>query len=878
MTYNQCYRMILRLRFHLIFTIVSLFVMVVDSYGEVSTVITADGTMGTEVTVREVPIPLPPGVPLPPGDIAVERFYDITEGTPKVGNLFHSFLQFDVAAGETAKFANVPGDIINILSRVSGNDPSNIYGRIQIEQTSSANLYFFNPKGVVFGPNSTLDIKGSFYVSTADYLGLDDGVKFNAIPGPTDALLTSAPVKSFGFLSGNPTSISLNQDRFNVKDKMTLSVIGGDININGPVLSAPSGRINIASAASSGEVVLGENGIHMKGFRNQGSITMTGSSQINVVASTTKSNEGENSAVYIRGGKFLIRDSKIFANNRKKASKGIGIQLTGDFESTNTSIRSRPLGSAKGGGIVIEADNIQLNGTEITAQSFSDQNAGNTVAFGSSGDIELAASGEVNMSGLSRIDTSTQGAENTGNAGNIEITAGSIVVDNSSSISSKSESIGSAGNIEIMADSIEVKNSAKILSSTGGLSNQGAGEVTLKSDKNLKLNLTLNSGGQINSSTAGGGKGGLITVNAESVAIDGDNSSISAETSGVGDGGNVQLNVSNMILTDSGKISTSALESSAGNAGDITATSESVSVSGARSAISSSAQGKGNAGAVELKEVKSLALSKGGVISTDSKGEGSGGNITVMSDSISLSGPSASISSRSEGLKDAGSITINANNIVMNNKSSITTDATKADGGNINLNVNSLMHLIDSDITSSVKGGPDTEGGNITMTQQYAVLQKSKIVANAFEGKGGNIQITAEVFMEDPNSVLSASSKKGISGEVDIRATVKNISGSIGQLKEDYSSADSLLLESCVVRMSDGKKSSLIVAGRDGLPARPGDLMPSPVYDRDMARADAAVAGIWANEPLAYGDNFFEKKGLLPLDMLETDTGCANCP
>ena len=145
-------------------------------------------------------------------------------------------------------------------------------------------------------------------------------------------------------------------------------------------------------------------------------------------------------------------------------------------------------------------------------------------------------------------------------------------------------------------------------------------------------------------------------------------------------------------------------------------------------------------------------------------------------------------------------------------------------------------------------------------------------------GSGGNIQITADVFIADPNSVVSASSAKGVDGAVDIRATVKNISGNISQLTDDYSSAQSLLLEPCAVRMSDGKRSSLIVAWRDGLPARPGDLLPSPLYDADMAKADAEVAGVLDMPPLAYGNNFFEDKGLLPVDMMVEDTGCATCP
>ncbi len=80
------------------------------------------------------------------------------------------------------------------------------------------------------------------------------------------------------------------------------------------------------------------------------------------------------------------------------------------------------------------------------------------------------------------------------------------------------------------------------------------------------------------------------------------------------------------------------------------------------------------------------------------------------------------------------------------------------------------------------------------------------------------------------------------------------------------------------MRMSDGKQSSLIVAGRDGLPARPGDLLPSPLYDTDMAEADAEVAGVLNMPSLAYGINVFDDNGLLPLDMMAEDTGCATCP
>ena len=62
-------------------------------------------------------------------------FYNITGGTrPGVNglNLFHSFGDFTVGAGDTANFLNNTGlETSNILGRVTGGNISNIYGTIQ---------------------------------------------------------------------------------------------------------------------------------------------------------------------------------------------------------------------------------------------------------------------------------------------------------------------------------------------------------------------------------------------------------------------------------------------------------------------------------------------------------------------------------------------------------------------------------------------------------------------------------------------------------------------------------------------------------------------------------------------------------------------------
>ena len=56
-----------------------------------------------------------------------------------------------------------------MIGRVTGGAQSNINGQIASTITG-ANLYLINPSGIVFGPNATVNVSGSFHASTADYL------------------------------------------------------------------------------------------------------------------------------------------------------------------------------------------------------------------------------------------------------------------------------------------------------------------------------------------------------------------------------------------------------------------------------------------------------------------------------------------------------------------------------------------------------------------------------------------------------------------------------------------------------------------------------------------------------------------------------------
>ena len=153
--------------------------------------------------------------------------------------------------GGSATFTG-PETIANILSRVTGGQPSVIDGRLQ-STIPGANLYLLNPSGVLFGSNASLSVSGSFHVSTADSLRLADGAKFYANLGQESRLTVAEPA-AFGFLGSTPAPITIQGSALQVPVGSALSVVGGDITMVGGRTS--SGRLLLAGVASPGEVGL----------------------------------------------------------------------------------------------------------------------------------------------------------------------------------------------------------------------------------------------------------------------------------------------------------------------------------------------------------------------------------------------------------------------------------------------------------------------------------------------------------------------------------------------------------------------------------------------------------------------------------------------
>ena len=194
---------------------------------------------------------------LPGGKIV----YDITGGTrPGNGpNLFHSFGDLKVPSNNIANFLNDSGlPTSNILSRVTGGNISNIFDTVQTTGFENANLFLMNPAGFLFGPTATVNIGGMMTFTSANYLKVADGVRFNTIPtASADLLLSTAPVAAFGFLGFKPGAITVQGSQLSVADDAGISLVGGNITVQAGTLTAPSGDVTLISVGKPSNPTVG---------------------------------------------------------------------------------------------------------------------------------------------------------------------------------------------------------------------------------------------------------------------------------------------------------------------------------------------------------------------------------------------------------------------------------------------------------------------------------------------------------------------------------------------------------------------------------------------------------------------------------------------
>jgi large exoprotein involved in heme utilization and adhesion len=688
-------------------------------------------------------------------------------------------------------------------------------------------------------------------------------------------VLTAAAPSAFGFLGPNPAGITLNDSALETATGNTLSLVGGDITVNGtdrnrtsPHLGASGGTLNLVSAASAGDVTIAGDTIHTDDIDSLGSIRV-----IDGRLDVSGSPSGD---VYIEGGNIVIDSSHIWSDN-SGPSNGGGISLKGESITVSHEdirvggsigrrqprLRSETYDSGDGGVFEIQAVELILDGGVrihtgtggtgrggdiiINVERFEAYNTGRVAAFtwgsgrgsGRGGDVLFEAS-TVRVSGLYDARSTGVGTESEGDGlgGDVFFRADSIdLIDGR--INSFAYGAGDSGNVRVEADSILLNNNSGIGSANFG--DGDSGNVDVIANRIVVANDGPGFESQINThSFLGPGDVGDLTIRASTLEVR--RSKVGTFTFGSGSAGDTRIYVDSLLLDGEGRVmpetgdpailfdpvgftglGSDNLVETGGPAGDVEIVADSIVVRGGAS-IGSGTAGDSLGGNIEI-TANQIRIETQARIDAATVGSGTAGSITLNTTDLILSeGGRITASSSGSGL--AGDITVNAANSIRISDGSVTTEALMSDGGNITLNAITMVDLLSSSVTTSVGSGTGA-GGNINIDPQFVIVQNSNIIANAFGGPGGNINIVAGLFLIDPSSTVSASSALGIDGIINVDSPVADVTSGVTELPANVLDASTLVQAPCAARTGGGT-SSLTSAGRSGLPAGPDGYLPSP--------------------------------------------------
>ena len=733
---------------------------------------------------------------------------EITGGTTKGNNLFHSFEQFSIPAGNEAHFNNANA-IENIFSRVTGGSISEINGLIRAN--GGANLFLINPKGIIFGENASLEIGGSFYGSSASSIIFPDG-EFSVLdPSEESILKISVPI-GLSF-EDNPGDIVNNSTANNgmgleVNSGENIALVGGNVSLNNGTVFASDGIVNLGGLSGSGIVDINDNGslsfpqdvAKADVVVSNGStvdVVGTGRGSININAANFEMSAGELGSSAIRAG--------VSANSTGARAEDITISATDDVAIDNSVVSNEVNPGAIG-----DAGTIK-----ITTGSLFVTNEGqivtSTSGFGDAGSIEVIAEDTISIDGQGLENTFTGigsgvagGAE--GNGGEIKITTDSLSVIDGGQISVNTFGKGDAGSIGIIAeDTIFVGNESSdtitaITSSVNEDAEGNGGEININTGS-----LSIVNKGDISASTFSRGNAGSIEIEAkDTIAINGQSSDaftgIRSEVSGDAEGnaGNIKTTTGSLSVTNGGQIS--AVNSGGGDGGSIEIIAEDtilVDGQGSNSTfISSRVDGnQGNAGDIGI-TTGSLSVVDGGEISAGTSGGGDGGSIEIIAeDTILVDGQGSDAFIRSGfgegGEGNAGDISIATGSLSITDGGQINVNTFgKGDAGSIGIIAEDTIFVGNESsdtitaITSSVNEDAEGNGGEINInTGSLSIVNKGDISASTFSrGNAGSIEIEAKdtIAINGQSSDAFTGIRSEVSGDAEGNAgNIKTTTGSL---------------------------------------------------------------------------------------------------
>nr|WP_329608406.1 filamentous hemagglutinin N-terminal domain-containing protein [Nostoc sp. CMAA1605] len=620
--------------------------------------------------------------------------YTINDGRRMGNNLFHSFSEFSIPSGGSAKF-NHAIDIQNIFSRVTGGQMSQIHGNISTN--GNANLFLINPAGIVFGKDATLSINGSFIATTANSIKFEDGTAFSSDPATTPLLIVSVPM---GLQLGSNAGTIQVQGKLQVPTGKTLALVGSQIEMTQANLTVPDGRVELWAVKNAEIKMDNQAGWQLtSATADWGTITLQQTSLID--ASGT--NGG---AIQIQGRGLTVKEnSNITSVTRSGEGRGIVVKTTEFIDllgassprpifnpgiGTSVGTTFGPPARGRAGDVLIETGKLYMNnGAWLQSTTFGTNSRTGNLTIRAS-DVEVIGANPLpNAAGifvptdittLIMAGTNNQGGDIIIETNRLRTVDGGLI---SGSIFNLRQTLGlnnliatgNGGNVFIRAnESFEISGgtpSGLRSGVTTALQPSGggqAGDITIQAGR-----LQISNGGIISSAVAGNGTSGDINIQATEVAI---SEPVLDQLSQLASG--ITVSVGKNVLGTGGTINLTADRLQVTKGGQITA----------------STQGLGNAGNINLqvKEIDVQGIAPTTVngtylysaIAASSTTNFAAGSINIKSDTVNVSnGGEITVSNIGNG--DAGNLNIDANRILLKNGASLRSEVNEGDQGNIQL-------------------------------------------------------------------------------------------------------------------------------------------------------------------------------------------------
>jgi filamentous hemagglutinin family protein len=706
-----------------------------------------------------------PDQTLPGGErsrVSGDRDAQIDGGVVRGNNLFHSFHQFSIPTGGSASFNNA-SDIRNIITRVTGNNSSDIDGIIRANGT--ANLFLINPNGILFGANARLEIGGSFLASTADSLRFADGFAFSATSPQSSPLLTiSAPI---GLQTGiNPGRIRVQgqgngQGGLEVGAGQTLALVGGDVRLENAQLTALGGRVELGGLSEPGAIGLTMDGnsprLEFPANVARSDASLTNNSQIDVAAGN--------------GGSVTITTRNLDLN-RSSINAGIGeglrtlesqagdvvIDATGSIALFDSQILNnvRTASTGQGGNIRINTRSLSLtNAAQLNTSTFGEGNAGDVIIEAQDTVSFDGANSDDDRSGaFSRVE-----AGGIGQGGNIRIGTRSFSLSNSAVLTASTFGKGDAGDVIIEAqDAVSFRGtSPNSIFSSDALSGVGRGGIGQGGNIRISTrSLVLNSA-LLSASTRGRGDAGAIIIEARDTVFRRGSISSEVGADAVGQGGDIRISTGSLVLNNANLVTDTGGQ---GDAGDVI-----INARGNASIIGSISSGVGSDGVGRGGNIRisigSLAL-RDSLLGSSVLGEGASGDVIIEAqDTVSFDNTSA-FSDVLTGVGRGGTIRINTRSLFLTNGAQLIT-GTWGEGASGDV-------IIEAQDTVSFDGtGPSGRFSN-NSGGSYSTGAFSNLLGNS-TGRGGSIRITTgSLALTNGAQLITSTSGRGNAGNIIIEA------------------------------------------------------------------------------------------------------------